>query len=491
MEFNSQIYQYNNGIMQNQMNNQMFNMKEYQFHNQIYNNMIPNQMNNQMYNNMILNQMNYNGMMQPNNLMYIGMLQKQMNNFMNQGMMQNPMFYNINENQIYNNYTQNPINNGMIQNTNQNQIYNGNNQTNQNNLFNEIQTPVNNNNYIKNIPLENAIELTLDGNKPIKYYLYPEIDFTKEELNNCKVLLIIGQTGHGKTTFINALINIYLGITIYDNFRYLLVQNENNDQLESITKEITVYKIRSKEGLNFPPLIIIDTPGFGDTGGEKEDKLNLEKFKTFFESKKINYINCILYMIIGAYARFGENDKIIINHLLDLFSKNLKENFVVGVTNCIQDNKNDIPNIIKTLSNENHFYYQNVLKSDNYSREQVINQNWYFSSDNKIISDNNIERNEKNKEKWKYTEMQIKNFIESKIKILEKKNIDDSKNVLNNRFQLEEEIKSFTEKINVLISKKIIYEFNRNEQQKYKEFIEILSNKIKQNNLEKKIYNKI
>ena len=82
--------------------------------------------------------------------------------------------------------------------------------------------------------------------------------------------------------------------------------------------------------------------------------------------------------------------------------------------------------------------------------------------------------------------MQIKNFIESKIKILEKKNIDDSKNVLNNRFQLEEEIKSFTEKINVLISKKIIYEFNRNEQQKYKEYIEKLSYKIKQNNLEKK-----
>ena len=238
MEFNNQNYQNNNIIMQNQMNNQMFI------------NMI-----NQMYNNMILNQMNYNGTMQPNNLMYNVMLQKQMNNFMNQGMIQNLMFYNIMQNQI---------NNGI-------------NQTNQNNFFNEIQTPVNNsniNNYIKNIPLKNAIELTSDGNKPIKYYLYPEIDFTKEELNNCKVLLIIGQTGHGKTTFINALINIYLGINIYDNFRYLLVQNENNDQLESITKEITVYKIRSKEGLNFPPLIIIDTPGFSDTGGEKEDKLN-------------------------------------------------------------------------------------------------------------------------------------------------------------------------------------------------------------------------
>ena len=131
--------------------------------------MMQNQMNNQMYNNMLY-LMNYNGMMQLNNLMYNDMLQKQ-NIFMNQGMIQNPMFYNNMQNLIYNNPTQNPMNNGMIQNTNQNQI----NQTNQNNSFNGIQTPLNNrkfDNYIKNIPLENAIELILDGNKPIKYYLY-------------------------------------------------------------------------------------------------------------------------------------------------------------------------------------------------------------------------------------------------------------------------------------------------------------------------------
>ena len=218
------------------------------------------------------------------------------------------MFKNILQNQIYNNAIQNQMNS-----INQNQIlYNEIKQTNKYYLFKENQTQMNNgniNNYIKNIPLENAIEIKLNENKPIKYYLYPKIDFTKEKQNNSKVLLVIGQTRHGKITFINALINIYLGITVNDNFRYLLVQNEDHDQLQSITKEITVYKIRSKEGLNFPPLIIIDTPGFGDTGGEEEDKLNLEKFKTFFESKKINYINCILYMIIGAYARFGESDK--------------------------------------------------------------------------------------------------------------------------------------------------------------------------------------
>ena len=71
------------------------------------------------------------------------------------------------------------------------------------------------------------------------------------------------------------MVNIYLGITFNDKFRYLLVKNENKSQLNSQTEDITIYRIKPKKGLNFPPLIIIDTPGFGDTGGEKEDKKHL------------------------------------------------------------------------------------------------------------------------------------------------------------------------------------------------------------------------
>ena len=467
MDSNNQKNQ-NNLLFQNQMNNQMYNNGMIQ--NQMYNGMMSNQINTQMYNEIMPNQMN--------NQMFNGISSDQKNNQIYNGMMTNQII-----NKLYNGMEQNQMNNIMMEN--------------QNSLITNIQNPINSSkinnnddiNNMKNIPIENSIELELDNDEPIKLYLYPEIDLTEEELNNSKVLLIIGQTGHGKTTFINALVNIYLGITIKDEFRYLLVQNENINQLNSITKEITIYKIRSKKGLNFPPLIIIDTPGFGDTEGEKADKKNLEKFREFFGSKKINNINCILYIIIGANSRFGEKDKNIINYLLNLFSKNVKDNFVVGVTNFIPESKRDIPNIIKSLSDENHFYYQNVLKNDKLSRKEIINSNWYFTSDNKIISNNEIEGNEKEKEKWQYTEKQIKNFIENKIKILEKKNIQESYNVLNSRFQLENEINSFTEKIDVLIPKKIVYESNLEEQKKYKEKIIEIKEEINNNNLEKKIIN--
>jgi len=487
-QMNNQIYNQmapnpmNNGIIQNHINNQMYNQMtpnpmingiiQNQMNNPMNEGILQNQMNNQIYNQMTQNPMN-NGIIQNqfNYQMNNGIIQNQMNNQMYNQMATNPMNNRIMQNQMNNQMTPNPMNNGIMQNQINENPFNYLNNDNMNNM--------------KNIPIENSIELAIDKNEKIKYYLYPKIEFTEEESNKSKVLLIIGQTGHGKTTFINALVNIYLGITFNDQFRYLLVENEKKKHTESITKEIIIYKIRPKKGLNFPPLIIIDTPGFGDTKGEKEDEKHLEKFREFFGSKIINYINCILYIIIGANSRFGEIDKKITNYLLGLFSKNVKENFVVGVTNVIPENKRDIPNIIKSLSDEDHFYYQNVLKNDKLSREQIIESDWYFASDNKIIFNNKFEGNEMEKYKWQYTENQIKNFIKNKINILEKRGVKDSHNVLNNRIQLKNEINSFKDKIESLIKKKKAYEFNLAEQEKYKNYIIETKEKIHKNNLEK------
>ena len=388
------------------LNNQNFNIiNQNQMLNPILNGNFQTQVNNPMFNGIMPNSMN--NMYNP---IFNGMLPNSINN------MYNPMFNGMMLNPMYN-----PMLNGMI--------------PNQNYINNEIMNQMNNmniNNNVLNTPIDGATIIENDNNEEIKHYLYPKIEFTEEESKNSKILLVIGQTGHGKTTFVNALVNIYMGINFNDKFRYLLVRNENKKQLKSITKEITLYKIRAKKDLNFPPLIIIDTPGFGDTSGDQEDKNNLNKFNEFFNSKKINYINCILYIIIGANSRFGEVDKKIINYLLDLFGKNVKNNFVVGATNFIPESKKDIPNIIKSLSDEEHFYYQTILKDDKLPREQIIKSYWYFSSDNRIISNNEIEGTELEKFKWKYTEKEIKNFIENKIKNLKEKSAEESKNVLNN-----------------------------------------------------------
>ena len=93
---------------------------------------------------------------------------------------------------------------------------------------------------------------------------------------NEKCFLVLGETGSGKTTLLNSFINYLMQIIYEDNFRYYLV--DEKDILvkgHSTTKDVTIYNIKSHNG--FPPMKIIDTPGFGDIDGIYIDNLITNK----------------------------------------------------------------------------------------------------------------------------------------------------------------------------------------------------------------------
>lgn len=54
------------------------------------------------------------------------------------------------------------------------------------------------------------------------YYLKNE-DFTAEEYSRAKAILVIGETGSGKTTLINSFANFICGVKISDPFRYKVI----------------------------------------------------------------------------------------------------------------------------------------------------------------------------------------------------------------------------------------------------------------------------
>ena len=109
----------------------------------------------------------------------------------------------------------------------------------------------------------------LKNKNNLDLYLYPTVELTKEEEKNSIVLMVVGQTGSGKTTLLNAYINYLMGINYEDNFRYVIINEEfNKKQDQSQTTEVTIYNVKAPDGTIIQ---IIDTPGFGDTGGIKKD----------------------------------------------------------------------------------------------------------------------------------------------------------------------------------------------------------------------------
>jgi len=107
-----------------------------------------------------------------------------------------------------------------------------------------------------------------------------------------KTIMLMGATGSGKTTLINSMVNYILGVEWDDPFRFVLIKEEGNssspvDQAESQTSKVTAYELHYQVGFRIPfSLIIVDTPGYGDTKGIERDREITDSIEQFFKDKK-------------------------------------------------------------------------------------------------------------------------------------------------------------------------------------------------------------
>ena len=97
----------------------------------------------------------------------------------------------------------------------------------------------------------------------------------------------MGATGSGKTTLLNTLVTYCLGVKREDNFRYTIVDERHKDATKSVTSEVTKYYIEPVPGRYSHPVIIFDTPGFGDTSGVAQDYEIYLKIKAVLEDPNL------------------------------------------------------------------------------------------------------------------------------------------------------------------------------------------------------------
>ena len=152
-----------------------------------------------------------------------------------------------------------------------------------------------------------------------------------------RVFMAVGATGAGKSTLINGMVNYLLGVEFEDDFRFKLITDEiAQSQAHSQTQKITAYTIYWHEDSPVDyNLVIVDTPGFGDTRGLQRDKQITNQIKDFFSLKGdagIDQIHGIGFVTQSALARLTHTQKYVFDSVLSVFGKDIKENIFIMAT---------------------------------------------------------------------------------------------------------------------------------------------------------------
>ncbi|XP_038077144.1 uncharacterized protein LOC119744991 [Patiria miniata] len=147
-----------------------------------------------------------------------------------------------------------------------------------------------------------------------------------------KVIMVVGVTGSGKSTLIDAMANHILDVQQKDDFRFKMINEDEarlSSQAHSQTQVLTSYTFYRNKYLSLPyTLTIIDTPGFGDTRGIERDKAIIDQIRGFFlnsESHGIDHIDAIGFVVRASDSRLTQTQKYVFDSVLSVFGEGLSD----------------------------------------------------------------------------------------------------------------------------------------------------------------------
>ena len=124
---------------------------------------------------------------------------------------------------------------------------------------------------------------------------------------------------------------------------------------------------------------IVDTQGYGDTQGPKEDENITNTIKDAFNSE-LNSINTICFIVKSSDSRLTNSQKYIFSSIISLFGQDIKSNFLALIT-FYDGNK---PLAIETLKYSD---FKDIIP--------FIKEPWYLTfNSNLLFTDENDENDE-------------------------------------------------------------------------------------------------
>lgn len=158
--------------------------------------------------------------------------------------------------------------------------------------------------------------------------------YGERNANINRTILLLGETGSGKSTLINALFNYTLKVTWDDEIWFHVVEETMTSKTETQTSDVIVYEFFGFESRPMPySLTIIDTPGFGDIKGVEHDALITKRLFDLFRSEDgVKELNAVGLVLKSSVNRICDRLMYVLDSVMSLLGKDMVENIAVLFT---------------------------------------------------------------------------------------------------------------------------------------------------------------